>query len=62
MGAEAADVWGKQWIKVLALVYEGITNGYEGGKLIGGDSTDGSAARTRVLVAVEDSIGGVQSS
>jgi nucleoporin GLE1 len=27
MGAEAADIWGWQWVKVLELVYEGATNG-----------------------------------
>ncbi|KAH6909820.1 GLE1-like protein-domain-containing protein [Coprinopsis sp. MPI-PUGE-AT-0042] len=27
MGADAADIWGWQWVKVLELVYEGATNG-----------------------------------
>ena len=27
MGAEAADIWGWQWVKILELVYEGATNG-----------------------------------
>jgi nucleoporin GLE1 len=53
MGLEAVEVWGKQWMKVLALIHEGITNGYDAGKLIGGDTVEGSAARTRVLIALE---------
>ncbi|KAF9527169.1 GLE1-like protein-domain-containing protein [Crepidotus variabilis] len=57
MGVEARDVWGRQWIKVLALVYEGITKGYHQGKLIGGDTPEGSAARTRALVALEAVVG-----
>lgn len=53
MGHDAKDVWGKQWMKVLALIYEGITAGYDEGKLIGGVTPEGAAARTRVMVAVE---------
>jgi nucleoporin GLE1 len=62
MGFEAGQVWGKQWMKVLALIYEGITTGYDNGKLIGGDTAEGSAARTRVLVALENIVDGVQAS
>ncbi|KAJ3500468.1 hypothetical protein NLJ89_g9779 [Agrocybe chaxingu] len=36
LGLDAKDVWGQQWLKVLGLLYEGITTGYEPGKLIGG--------------------------
>jgi nucleoporin GLE1 len=57
-GLEAGEVWGKQWMKVLALIHEGITNGYDAGKLIGGDTAEGSAARTRVLVSLENIVFG----
>jgi len=62
MGLEAKDIWGKQWVKVLALIYDGITVGYEEGKLIGGESAEGSAARIRVTVALENIVNGVQAS
>lgn len=61
MGLQAKDIWGQQWIKMLALVHQGITTGYEDGKLIGGDSAEGAAARTRVMVALENIVNGVQS-
>jgi len=35
-GLEAKSVWGQQWIKMLALLYEGVTVGLGGGILIGG--------------------------
>lgn len=54
-------MWGQQWIKMLALIHEGITTGYEKDKLIGGDSAEGAAARTRVMVALENIMNGVQS-
>jgi hypothetical protein len=60
MGLEAGEVWGRQWVKVLALVHEGITNGYDSDKLIGGDSAEGSAARTRVMVSLENIVDGVR--
>ncbi|KAF8962138.1 GLE1-like protein-domain-containing protein [Flammula alnicola] len=61
LGLEAVNVWGQQWIKMLALIHEGITTGYEKDKLIGGDSAEGAAARTRVMVALENIMNGVQS-
>lgn len=61
LGLEAKDVWGQQWIKMLALIHEGITTGYESGKVIGGSTTEGAAARTRVMVALENIMNGVQS-
>ncbi|PPQ66920.1 hypothetical protein CVT26_010009 [Gymnopilus dilepis] len=61
MGLQAKDIWGQQWIKVLALVHQGVTTGYENGKLIGGDSAEGAAARTRVVVALENIVNGVES-
>jgi len=57
---EAGEVWGKQWSKVLALIHEGITSGYDKDKLIGGDTAEGSAARTRVVVSLENIVGGVR--
>lgn len=62
MGLEAGEVWGRQWMKVLALVHEGITNGYDTDKLIGGDTAEGSAARTRVMVSLENIVDGVRPS
>ncbi|KAF8154531.1 GLE1-like protein-domain-containing protein [Crassisporium funariophilum] len=61
LGLEAKDIWGQQWIKLLALIYDGITTGYEDGKLIGGIGASGSAARTRVMLALERIMSGVQS-
>jgi nucleoporin GLE1 len=46
---------------MLALIHEGITTGYENGKVIGGLTTEGAAARTRVMVALENIMNGVQS-
>lgn len=70
LGLEATAVWGKQWLKLLALVYEGITTGYEQEgennisgkkpKLIGGDLPEAAAARTRVLVELENVVSAVQ--
>jgi len=72
LGLEATAVWGKQWMKLLALVYEGITTGYEQEgennvsgkkpKLIGGDLPEAAAARTRVLVELENVVNAVQAS
>ncbi|KJA21837.1 hypothetical protein HYPSUDRAFT_140194 [Hypholoma sublateritium FD-334 SS-4] len=61
LGLEAVDVWGQQWVKMLGLVHEGITVGYEKDKLIGGNSAEGAAARTRVMVALENIVNGVES-
>lgn len=46
---------------MLGLIHEGITEGYEKDKLIGGNSTEGAAARTRVMVALENIVNGVES-
>ncbi|KIM43766.1 hypothetical protein M413DRAFT_443667 [Hebeloma cylindrosporum] len=62
LGLEAMDIWGQQWIKMLALIHEGVTTGYDNGNVIGGLTTEGAAARTRVLVALENIMNGVQSS
>ena len=51
---EAKSVWGQQWDKMLHLIETGVTTGYEDNKLIGGDSAEGSAARTRVMLVLEN--------
>lgn len=54
MGLDAVAIFGRQWIKMLNLIYKGVTVGWEEGKLIGGNSPFGAAARTRVILALED--------
>ncbi|KAF6760541.1 GLE1-like protein-domain-containing protein [Ephemerocybe angulata] len=60
LGAEAADIWGVQWIKLLKLIHEGTTTGMFGekGTLIGGDSPEGKAAKARVQMEVERIVSG----
>ena len=58
MGTDAKDIWGVQWIKVLALIYQGVTEGLPKGSndeklLIGGQSPEGKSARMRVFLQVE---------
>ncbi|KAF8066671.1 GLE1-like protein-domain-containing protein [Lyophyllum atratum] len=53
LGSHARRVWGHQWNKLLELVYEGVTIGYGNGKIIGGTSGEGIAARVRVQLEVE---------
>ncbi|PBK66141.1 hypothetical protein ARMSODRAFT_960597 [Armillaria solidipes] len=57
LGSDAKDMWGQQFVKVLALIHEGITTGMGDGKKIGGSTTEGSAARVRVLLEVERIMG-----
>ncbi|KAI0717408.1 GLE1-like protein-domain-containing protein [Cerioporus squamosus] len=54
-GLLAREVWGQQWVRLLALLYEGVTVGYHGleGHLIGGQSPEGIAARVRVQLEIE---------
>ena len=54
-GLLAREVWGQQWVRLLALMYEGVTVGYHGqqGRLIGGKSPEGIAARVRVQLEIE---------
>ncbi|KAI8970573.1 GLE1-like protein-domain-containing protein [Trametes punicea] len=54
-GLLAREVWGQQWVRLLALLYEGVTVGYHGlqGRLIGGQSPEGIAARVRVQLEIE---------
>ncbi|KAI0049374.1 hypothetical protein FA95DRAFT_898238 [Auriscalpium vulgare] len=48
-GVHAKNVWGQQWIKMLALLYEGVTTGV-GGASIGGTS---KAAQVRLQLEIE---------
>lgn len=54
-GMNAKLTWGAQWIKLLEVLYEGVTTGLFGkpGKLIGGDTAEGVAARVRVQLEIE---------
>ncbi|THG95195.1 hypothetical protein EW026_g6411 [Hermanssonia centrifuga] len=54
-GAMARDVWGGQWLKLMGILYEGATTGLYGseGRLIGGKSPEGIAARVRVQLEIE---------
>ncbi|KAF9044255.1 GLE1-like protein-domain-containing protein [Panaeolus papilionaceus] len=53
LGKEAKVIWGQQWIKVLALLHEGLTTGYQHDLLIGGNSAEAAAARSRALLSLE---------
>ena len=54
-GLNAKRVWGAQWVKMLELLYEGVTVGIHGtpGRLVGGSSPEGTAARVRVHSKIE---------
>ncbi|KAG1813684.1 GLE1-like protein-domain-containing protein [Suillus subaureus] len=54
-GIEAKLIWGNQWVKMLELLYEGATTGIGGvpGKLVGGQTPEGKAARVRVQLQIE---------
>ncbi|KAI0323758.1 hypothetical protein GY45DRAFT_1376095 [Cubamyces sp. BRFM 1775] len=54
-GLLACEVWGKQWVRLLALMYEGVTVGHHGleGRLVGGWSPEGVAARVRLQLEIE---------
>ncbi|KAF8444009.1 GLE1-like protein-domain-containing protein [Boletus edulis BED1] len=55
-GMEAKHVWGKQWVKLLELLYEAATVGI-GGKsttLLGGQTPEGKAACVRVQLEIEN--------
>jgi len=54
-GAKAREIWGVQWIKVLEVLYEGVTEGVNGqkGRFIGGNSAEGIAARVRMQLEIE---------
>ncbi|KAJ6611409.1 GLE1-like protein-domain-containing protein [Mycena sp. CBHHK59/15] len=53
LGSHALEVWGHQWVKMLELIYEGVTVGIGGDRLIGGQTPEGKAARARVQMEVE---------
>ncbi|KAF8548731.1 hypothetical protein OG21DRAFT_1516002 [Imleria badia] len=55
-GMEAKYIWGKQWVKLLELLYEAATVGI-GGKsdtLLGGQTPEGKAACVRVQLEIEN--------
>lgn len=54
-GVNAKSIYGAQWMKMLEVLYEGSTTGLFGqpGKLIGGDTPEGKAARTRLQLEIE---------
>lgn len=57
-GTQGKDIWGTQWIKLLALLYDGVTTGIHGStKLIGGATPEGTAARVRVQLEIEKIMG-----
>ena len=47
-GIQASRVWGQQWIKVLRVLYEGVTTGG-----LGGSSPEGKAAKMRTQLEIE---------
>jgi len=58
LGSHARNLYGRQWDKLLAVIYEGISVGVDGtgsngNSLIGGSSPEGIAARVRVQLEVE---------
>jgi len=44
-----AQIWGRQWIKLLALLYDGVKSGKVGGNI----TAEGKAARVRVQLDIE---------
>ncbi|KAF7348264.1 hypothetical protein MSAN_01780000 [Mycena sanguinolenta] len=53
LGSHALEVWGHQWVKLLEMIYTGVTVGFAEGKFIGGTTAVGNSARTRVQIEVE---------
>jgi len=53
LGSHALEVWGHQWVKMLELIYAGVTVGFAEGRFIGGTTAVGTSARTRVQIEVE---------
>ncbi|KAG7091875.1 hypothetical protein E1B28_008276 [Marasmius oreades] len=58
LGSDAKQIWGVQFVKLLALLYQGSTKGLENGKLLGGDSPEGIGARSRVRLEIESIMSG----
>jgi nucleoporin GLE1 len=54
-GLDAKAAWGAQWVKLLEVLYEGVTVGIFNtpDRLIGGTSAEGTAARVRVQLEIE---------
>jgi nucleoporin GLE1 len=52
-GARAKSIWGLQWIKLLELLYVGVTTGMGNGRYVGGDTPEGKSARARVQLEIE---------
>jgi len=52
-GAQARDIFGKQWHKLMELLYSGLTE-VNSHSPIGGKTPEGTAARTRALLEVEN--------
>jgi len=57
-GLEAKHLWGQQWVKVLRLLHEGLSEGLGDGSVIGGQSAEGRAAKVRVELEIERIMGG----
>lgn len=45
LGTNARNIWGYQWVKLLALVYEAVTASLEGDNFVGSEFLEGKAAR-----------------
>ncbi|KAL1745938.1 GLE1-like protein-domain-containing protein [Schizophyllum fasciatum] len=56
-GAEARKIWGQQWVKVLALIYDLASNGIGEGKVLGGTSPEGGASRLRIKLEIDEIMG-----
>ncbi|KAK1227490.1 Nuclear pore complex nucleoporin component [Marasmius sp. AFHP31] len=54
LGVDARQIWGAQFVKLLSLFYEGATKGLGNGKLMGGETPSGIAARSRVRFEIEN--------
>ena len=52
-GTQARDIFGKQWHKLMELLYSGLTDANSDSP-IGGKTPEGTAARTRALLEVEN--------
>jgi len=53
-GSHARNVWGSQWIKLVALLYEGVTTDPSP---LGGSGPDGRASRVRLQLEIERVMG-----
>ncbi|KAF9562063.1 hypothetical protein CPC08DRAFT_761679 [Agrocybe pediades] len=61
LGFDALKIFGNQWVKMLMLVNNVATDGFDDGKLLGGDTPIGAAACARVKLAIESILKGEQS-